>query len=155
MYAEWVAAEHHRLHVVEEWPESPHKKVALAAIQSSLYSLLQNHPPEAVPPVRIWSRQGHRLRQGAGSFSVTRYYSNSTSNCPDANITCPGPAQDPGTGISRGSGGKDVVYQHDACSSQRGIIPQSKRSADIGTALFAAQSGLGFGGNDPPKATGV
>ncbi len=46
MYAEWVAAEHHRLHVVEEWPESPHKKVALAAIQSSLHSLLQNHPPD-------------------------------------------------------------------------------------------------------------
>ena len=43
MYAEWVAAEHHRLHVVEEWPEGPHKEVALSAIQSSLHSLLQNH----------------------------------------------------------------------------------------------------------------
>jgi hypothetical protein len=43
MHAEWIAAEHHRLHIVEEWPEGPHKEVALAAIQSSLHSLLQNH----------------------------------------------------------------------------------------------------------------
>src|SRR5260370_28180350 len=46
MHSEWIAAEHHRLHIIEEWPESPHKKVALAAIQSSLHSLLQNHPPD-------------------------------------------------------------------------------------------------------------
>jgi hypothetical protein len=46
MYAEWIATEHHRLHIVEEWPEGPHKEVALAAIQSSLHSLLQNHQPD-------------------------------------------------------------------------------------------------------------
>ena len=46
MHAEWIAAEHHRLHIVEEWPEGPHKEVALAAIQSSLHSLLQNHEPD-------------------------------------------------------------------------------------------------------------
>jgi hypothetical protein len=46
MHAEWIAAEHHRLHIVEEWPEGPHKEVALAAIQSSLHSLLQNHGPD-------------------------------------------------------------------------------------------------------------
>jgi len=46
MYAEWVAAEHHRLHIIEEWPEGSHKEVALAAIQSSLHSLLQNHRPD-------------------------------------------------------------------------------------------------------------
>jgi hypothetical protein len=43
MHAEWIATEHHRLHIIEEWPEGPHKEVAMAAIQSSLQSLLQNH----------------------------------------------------------------------------------------------------------------
>jgi len=46
MYAEWIATEHHRLHVIEEWPEGPRKAVALSAIQSSLQSLSQNHQPE-------------------------------------------------------------------------------------------------------------
>ena len=46
MFAEWVAAEHYRLHVIEEWPEGPRKAVALSAIQSSLQSLLQNHCPD-------------------------------------------------------------------------------------------------------------
>jgi hypothetical protein len=46
MHAEWIATEHHRLHLIEEWPESPRKAVALSAIQSSLQSLLQNHQPD-------------------------------------------------------------------------------------------------------------
>ena len=50
MHAEWVAAEHYRLHVIEEWPESPRKAVALSAIQSSLQSLLQNHQPDGLLP---------------------------------------------------------------------------------------------------------
>jgi len=46
MHAEWIAAEHHRLHLIEEWPEGRHKEVALAAIHSSLRSLLQIRRPE-------------------------------------------------------------------------------------------------------------
>jgi hypothetical protein len=46
MYAEWIATEHHRLHLIEEWPDGPRKEVALSAIQSSLQSLLQNHQPD-------------------------------------------------------------------------------------------------------------
>jgi hypothetical protein len=46
IHAEWIATEHHRLHLIEEWPDGPHKEVALAAIQSSLHSLLQNHQPD-------------------------------------------------------------------------------------------------------------
>ena len=45
MYAQWIATEYHRLHIIEEWPEGPHKEVALAAIHSSLHSLLQNRRP--------------------------------------------------------------------------------------------------------------
>jgi hypothetical protein len=48
MYAEWIAAEHHRLHLIEEWPDGPRKEVALSAIQSSLQSLLQNHQPDGL-----------------------------------------------------------------------------------------------------------
>lgn len=46
MYAEWVAAEHHRLHIVDNWPEGPHKEAALNAIHSSLQSLLQTTGPD-------------------------------------------------------------------------------------------------------------
>jgi hypothetical protein len=48
MYAEWVATEHYRLHVIEEWPEGARKAVALSATRSSLQSLLQNHQPEGL-----------------------------------------------------------------------------------------------------------
>ena len=43
MQKQWVAMEHYRLHMVEEWPDSPYKQATLAAIQSTLVSLL----PEA------------------------------------------------------------------------------------------------------------
>ena len=39
MHYEWSAAEHYRLHTVEEWPGSRRKEATLAAIQSSLVSL--------------------------------------------------------------------------------------------------------------------
>lgn len=47
MNFEWIAMEHHRLHVVEEWPDSPHKAAALAAIHSTLQRLLRNQRPGA------------------------------------------------------------------------------------------------------------
>ena len=37
--AAWLATEHHRLHHVEQWPDSPRKQAVLAAIQSTLDSL--------------------------------------------------------------------------------------------------------------------
>ncbi|HYL34573.1 MAG TPA: hypothetical protein VEV17_01525 [Bryobacteraceae bacterium] len=44
MRFEWFATEHYRLHSVEEWPDGPHKEVALSAIRSSLASLTRNLP---------------------------------------------------------------------------------------------------------------
>lgn len=44
MHFQWFTTEHHRLHVVEEWPDSPHKEAALAAIRSKLASLARNLP---------------------------------------------------------------------------------------------------------------
>jgi len=50
MIFEWIAAEHHRLHLVEEWPESAYKQAALAAIISTLQGLLRTqHPAGNVP----------------------------------------------------------------------------------------------------------
>jgi hypothetical protein len=40
---DWLASEHHRLHHVERWPDSPRKQAVLGAIQSTLSSLLR-HP---------------------------------------------------------------------------------------------------------------
>ncbi len=37
--AGWLAAEHHRLHNVEQWPDSPRKQAVIGAIQSTLDSL--------------------------------------------------------------------------------------------------------------------
>ena len=46
MHFQWFRMEHHRLHVVEEWPESPQKHAALAGIRSKLASLARNLPPD-------------------------------------------------------------------------------------------------------------
>jgi hypothetical protein len=43
MNFEWIAMEHHRLHLIEEWPNGPHKDAAVAAIRSTLESLLRTH----------------------------------------------------------------------------------------------------------------
>ncbi|HUJ50269.1 MAG TPA: hypothetical protein VLW25_08715 [Bryobacteraceae bacterium] len=44
MHFQWFTTEHHRLHIIEEWPDSPHKEAALAAIRSKLASLARNLP---------------------------------------------------------------------------------------------------------------
>jgi len=55
MHLEWLAVEHYRLHVVEEWPDGPHKHAALAAIHSSLKSLTSRHPEMGDPYCEICS----------------------------------------------------------------------------------------------------
>lgn len=51
MNFEWFKTEHHRLHVIEEWPDSPHKQAAMAAIRSKLASLTSGMPPNSKPLV--------------------------------------------------------------------------------------------------------
>jgi hypothetical protein len=53
MHLEWLAVEHHRLHVVEEWPESAHKRAALAAIESTLASLTRRFPGSDLPACQV------------------------------------------------------------------------------------------------------
>jgi hypothetical protein len=47
MYREWIAMEHHRIHVMEMWPDGPAKIAGLAAAHASLERLVREAPPEA------------------------------------------------------------------------------------------------------------
>jgi hypothetical protein len=49
MHAEWLAVEHHRLHIIEEWPAGTRRDAALAAVMSSIASLMRTAPPDAPP----------------------------------------------------------------------------------------------------------
>jgi len=53
MNFEWIAMEHHRLHLIEEWPEGPHKSAALAAIHSTLESLMRTSRKGNLPVCQV------------------------------------------------------------------------------------------------------
>lgn len=42
MNAAWLANEHSRIHLIEQWPDGTRKEAALAAARSALESLLQS-----------------------------------------------------------------------------------------------------------------
>ena len=41
MYEAWLATEHSRLHLIEQWPDGPRKEAALAAARSAMDGLLR------------------------------------------------------------------------------------------------------------------
>ena len=47
MYTEWLATEHHRMHLIEKWPDGPLKEASLAAARSALAGLESTAPAEA------------------------------------------------------------------------------------------------------------
>jgi hypothetical protein len=47
MNTQWLAMEHYRLHVVEQWPDGPHKEAALTAVRSTIESLTSRAPSDA------------------------------------------------------------------------------------------------------------
>jgi hypothetical protein len=48
MLKQWMAMEHYRLHAVQEWPDTEHKRITVAAIRSTLERLsAQNHSRDA------------------------------------------------------------------------------------------------------------
>ncbi len=47
MYRDFLAMEHYRLHVIEQWPDSPVKKAGLAAVRATLASLAATPPASA------------------------------------------------------------------------------------------------------------
>jgi hypothetical protein len=44
MYRDAFAMEHYRMHVMEQWPDSPRKEAGLAAVRSTLESLRTDAP---------------------------------------------------------------------------------------------------------------
>ena len=44
MLNEWLAVEHNRIHVMEQWPEGPMKEAGLAAARSALKVLAADAP---------------------------------------------------------------------------------------------------------------
>ncbi|HTS28284.1 MAG TPA: hypothetical protein VMH81_20565 [Bryobacteraceae bacterium] len=47
---QWIKVEHYRLHCVERWADSPHKRAVLAGIRSALERLQSASPSPAGPP---------------------------------------------------------------------------------------------------------
>jgi hypothetical protein len=39
MNRQWLAMEHYRMHVIQQWPDGPRKEAALAAARSAIASL--------------------------------------------------------------------------------------------------------------------
>jgi hypothetical protein len=50
MLSHWIAVEHYRLHLIERWPDSPHKEPTLEAVYSTLASLGQDPRSPTVSP---------------------------------------------------------------------------------------------------------
>jgi hypothetical protein len=44
MYTEWLAMEHYRIHLMEEWPDGPRKDAGLAAAHAALEALERAAP---------------------------------------------------------------------------------------------------------------
>ena len=44
MYTEWLAMEHYRIHLMEEWPDGPRKDAGLAAAYAALEALENSAP---------------------------------------------------------------------------------------------------------------
>jgi hypothetical protein len=44
VHSEWMAVEHHRMHIMELWPDGPRKEAGLASARSSLESLAATMP---------------------------------------------------------------------------------------------------------------
>jgi hypothetical protein len=47
MHTAWLAIEHNRIHLIEQWPSGPRKDASLASARSALESLQRSLPPES------------------------------------------------------------------------------------------------------------
>jgi hypothetical protein len=49
MHRDWLAMEHYRLHVIEQWPYGPEKEARLAAVHATIESLARTAPLDEPP----------------------------------------------------------------------------------------------------------
>jgi hypothetical protein len=50
---QWIAMEHYRLHMAEEWPDSAYKRSTLAAIRSVLGNLSSDQALRVLPSCTV------------------------------------------------------------------------------------------------------
>ncbi len=72
MLFEWISQEHHRLHVIEEWPEGPMKQAALAAVHSKLRSLMGQRHSEGAFPHCLVCQSRHAATSVSGLSNVVQ-----------------------------------------------------------------------------------
>jgi hypothetical protein len=72
MLSEWIMGEHHRLHIVEEWPDGPHKEAVLAGIRSTLDRLLLDFRAAVNRPVCAICHNRRRATAVLDPFSARR-----------------------------------------------------------------------------------
>ncbi len=61
MHTAWLATEHNRIHLIEEWPEGPRKEAALASARSALESLQRSLPCDETFRCAICHSRRNRL----------------------------------------------------------------------------------------------
>jgi hypothetical protein len=71
MLSEWIMGEHHRLHIVEEWPDGPRKEAVLTAIRSTLDRLLLDFRAALNLPVCSICHNRTRATAVRDSFSAS------------------------------------------------------------------------------------
>lgn len=59
MNKQWLAMEHYRMHVIEQWPDSPRKHAALAAARSAIASLQDADPTLAAEVCLVCAGRQH------------------------------------------------------------------------------------------------
>ena len=87
MLGEWITGEHHRLHIVEEWPDGAYKEAVLTAIRSTLNGLARDFRAAINPPVcivcnsrksandlqdRLGGRRGATDHNSLGNFTIAK-----------------------------------------------------------------------------------
>jgi hypothetical protein len=60
MRTEWLAMEHYRMHLIEEWPDGPRKEAGLASVRSALESLLRSSEGEPAFTCAICGAAPHK-----------------------------------------------------------------------------------------------
>ncbi len=78
MHTEWLAAEHYRLHLMEQWPEGSMKEAGLNAARSALGSLARSLPTGSSYVCPICASRRHSIATVPRSARAPRERGQST-----------------------------------------------------------------------------